>query len=213
MTLVEQLTEWFDELDFDRSHDATRNAEYTELMRIVHSVPAQGALSPVAWQAREKVPGGIWRHCDVVTNDPDIEFRPLYLAPQPMTTACSSTVLEALVLAEDVLSRAPFSTAIWPNGMHPQIGIDKIRDAIEEAQDCIITDEIIERAGAAFYAQQEGPLNFTAGMRAAITAVLATQPALTSTERCRYCNEVVEPGHDCSAPSTEPLHVCSEEQP
>lgn len=36
---------------------------------------------PVAWQAREKIPGGIWRHCDIVTDDPDFEFRPLYAEP------------------------------------------------------------------------------------------------------------------------------------
>ena len=39
-------------------------------------------------------------------------------------------VREALELAEDVLSRRPFSTEIWPNGMHPQTGITKIREAI-----------------------------------------------------------------------------------
>ena len=39
---------------------------------------------------------------------------------------------KALTLAEDVLSRFPFSTAIWPNGMHPQIGITQIRAALEE---------------------------------------------------------------------------------
>ena len=37
---------------------------------------------------------------------------------------------EALTIAEDVLSRAPFSTEIWPNGMHPQRGINKIRKAL-----------------------------------------------------------------------------------
>lgn len=37
---------------------------------------------------------------------------------------------DALVLAEDVLSRSPFSTGIWPNGMHPQRGIQQIRDAL-----------------------------------------------------------------------------------
>jgi len=37
---------------------------------------------------------------------------------------------EALILAENVLSRAPFSTELWPNGMHPQSGIDKIRKAL-----------------------------------------------------------------------------------
>jgi hypothetical protein len=44
--------------------------------------------------------------------------------------AVSASVREALELAEDVLSRAPFSAAIWPNGMHPQRGITKIRDAL-----------------------------------------------------------------------------------
>jgi hypothetical protein len=37
---------------------------------------------------------------------------------------------ESLILAEDVLSRAPFSTGIWPNGMHPQRGMQQIRDTI-----------------------------------------------------------------------------------
>lgn len=37
----------------------------------------------------------------------------------------------ALVLAEDVLSRAPHSSRLWHNGMHPQTGIDRIRDAIK----------------------------------------------------------------------------------
>jgi len=39
-------------------------------------------------------------------------------------------LVAALTLAEDVLSRAPFSTTIWPNGMHPQAGIDRIREAL-----------------------------------------------------------------------------------
>jgi hypothetical protein len=41
---------------------------------------------------------------------------------------------EALKLAEDVLSRAPFSTGIWPNGMHPQTGIDVIRAALTSTE-------------------------------------------------------------------------------
>ena len=36
-----------------------------------------------------------------------------------------------------------------------------------------VTDEMLERATAAFYEQQEGPINFTAGMRAALTAALS----------------------------------------
>jgi len=42
-----------------------------------------------------------------------------------------------------------------------------------------VTDEMLERATAAFYEQQEGPINFTAGMRAALTAALSD----TSTDR------------------------------
>jgi hypothetical protein len=37
---------------------------------------------------------------------------------------------EALALAEDVLSRSPFSTEMWPNGMHPNAGITIIRTAL-----------------------------------------------------------------------------------
>ena len=40
---------------------------------------------------------------------------------------------EALTLAENVLSRAPFSTQIWPDGTHPQRGITKIRSALGAA--------------------------------------------------------------------------------
>jgi hypothetical protein len=39
-------------------------------------------------------------------------------------------LVKALTLAEDVLSRRPFSTEIWPNGMHPQEGIEQIRAAL-----------------------------------------------------------------------------------
>jgi hypothetical protein len=39
-------------------------------------------------------------------------------------------LVKALTLAEDILSRAPFSNALWPNGMHPMIGITQIRDAL-----------------------------------------------------------------------------------
>jgi hypothetical protein len=39
-------------------------------------------------------------------------------------------LVAALTLAEDILSRAPFSNALWPNGMHPMTGITQIRDAL-----------------------------------------------------------------------------------
>ena len=43
---------------------------------------------------------------------------------------CHDALVEALTLAEDILSRAPFSNALWPNGMHPMTGITQIRDAL-----------------------------------------------------------------------------------
>ena len=51
-----------------------------------------------------------------------------------MTDADLKTIREALALAEDVLSRRPFSAGIWPNGMHPATGIEKIREALRLAQ-------------------------------------------------------------------------------
>lgn len=41
-----------------------------------------------------------------------------------------SALIEALTLAEDVLSRFPYSAELWPNGTHPNAGIEKIRAAI-----------------------------------------------------------------------------------
>jgi hypothetical protein len=49
---------------------------------------------------------------------------------QPPATPQARAVTEALEIAEDALSRAPFSTAILPNGMHPQVVIEKIRAAL-----------------------------------------------------------------------------------
>lgn len=40
----------------------------------------------------------------------------------------------ALAIAEDVLSRSPYSSAIWPNGTHPQVGIEQIRSALARAR-------------------------------------------------------------------------------
>lgn len=39
-------------------------------------------------------------------------------------------LVRALTLAEDVLSRFPFSAEIWPNGTHPNAGIEQIRSAL-----------------------------------------------------------------------------------
>jgi hypothetical protein len=42
-------------------------------------------------------------------------------------------LLDCLKMAEDVLSRHPFSTEIWRNGLHPANGVDMIRTAIAKA--------------------------------------------------------------------------------
>lgn len=47
--------------------------------------------------------------------------------------AAAPEMLAALVLAEDVLARFPFSSEIWPNGTHPNTGIAQIRAAIAKA--------------------------------------------------------------------------------
>jgi hypothetical protein len=47
--------------------------------------------------------------------------------------AAQGRLREALVLAEDALSRAPFSTMIWPSGLHPNTGITLIREALADA--------------------------------------------------------------------------------
>ncbi len=43
-------------------------------------------------------------------------------------------LLAALTLAEDVLSRFPYSSEIWPGGIHPNTGITQIRTAIAKAK-------------------------------------------------------------------------------
>jgi hypothetical protein len=48
--------------------------------------------------------------------------------------AAAPDLLEALRLAENVLSRFPFSSEIWPDGTHPNAGISQIRAAIAKAE-------------------------------------------------------------------------------
>jgi len=52
------------------------------------------------------------------------------LSPRGRGEGLDRDVVEALTIAEDTLSRFPFSSEIWPNGMHPNTGIGKIRDAL-----------------------------------------------------------------------------------
>ena len=51
-------------------------------------------------------------------------------ASQAVREEAVDELVKALVLAEDVLSRSPFSNQIWPNGMHPNTGIEQIRAAL-----------------------------------------------------------------------------------
>lgn len=55
--------------------------------------------------------------------------------------AAAPDLLAALELAEDALSRSPFSTQIWPNDVHPQTGISQIRAAIHLAKPASTNEE------------------------------------------------------------------------
>jgi hypothetical protein len=102
----------------------------------LYALPSQpvqpaGKGEPVAWR---------WRHpeakCWIYDPTPEwveqhkheIELEPLY--DLPARPEAPAGVREALELAEQVLSCAPFSTQIWPNGMHPNEGIKQIRAAL-----------------------------------------------------------------------------------
>lgn len=41
-----------------------------------------------------------------------------------------AALIAALTLAEDVLSRFPYSAELWPDGTHPNAGITQIRAAL-----------------------------------------------------------------------------------
>ena len=54
--------------------------------------------------------------------------------------SATAGIVKALELAEDVLSQAPMSTMIWPNGVHPQTGITTIRNALASARASLRSD-------------------------------------------------------------------------
>ena len=101
------------------------------------------------------------------------------LAPTP-------TVLAALMLAEDVLSRSPFSTDIWPNGAHPNTSIKKIRDAIKSLSDTSTAapaptpahTELLKKLLRLDWAADPG----CSALRAEVDAALAS-PDTSSTDR------------------------------
>jgi len=64
------------------------------------------------------------------------ERQPIIEVRQVMAEAANTLtdLLAALNLAEDVLARFPFTSEIWPNGTHPNSGIEQIRAAIAKAE-------------------------------------------------------------------------------
>jgi len=90
--LVEQLTEWFDCLDFDRSHEATRQAEYSELMRIVASAlpPEQPAADPT-----------ILAHCDELH---DLGFAAGWDAAKEACASYLSVTTESKRFADELMT-------------------------------------------------------------------------------------------------------------
>ena len=58
-TLMKQLTEWFDNLDFDRHDEDIRRREYDELMQIVSRATAQpsGATNETVGEWTTRVQG------------------------------------------------------------------------------------------------------------------------------------------------------------
>ena len=63
----------------------------------------------------------------------DCETDTEWMAENARLIAAAPELLAALVLAEDVLARRPYSSEIWPNGTHPFNGIEQIRAAIAKA--------------------------------------------------------------------------------
>lgn len=57
------------------------------------------------------------------------------LAVLALMEAENARLRKALTLAEDVLARAPYSTELWPNGTHPNTGIEQIRAALAQPGD------------------------------------------------------------------------------
>lgn len=53
------------------------------------------------------------------------------IASAPRLKEERDELLEMVVFIEDLLSRRPFSSELWPGGEHPRTIIDKIRELIE----------------------------------------------------------------------------------
>lgn len=105
-SLMDQLTEWFDELDFDRSHEATRNAEFTEMQRIVRGHAAAQAERAPWWLERTLVDQRVGalelahnQSTDHKTRDALRAAIHALAAPQPVDPAYASPLQDAYDLA------------------------------------------------------------------------------------------------------------------
>ena len=70
------------------------------------------------------------RHCEKynTTQVPSLPLSAIHAI-----LASHEKLVVALRLAEDVLSRFPFTSEIWPDGTHPNTGIEQIRQALLDA--------------------------------------------------------------------------------
>lgn len=104
------------------------------LSELTDSLKPQGELRPLCLQAASHIASLKARIAELEANERAYEE----IIGHKTYREVAGRIKElegALRLAEDVLSRAPFSTGIWPNGMHPNAGIEKIRDALEPKHD------------------------------------------------------------------------------
>lgn len=115
--------------------DAIPLADHDEIGRKVLGQPwaIQSAIVTIAAHCTvltDKHPTGDVADLAGCISQTCLELANALAAPAQCDVQSVDAMRAALVLAEDILSRAPFSTSIWPNGMHPQRGIAQIRAAL-----------------------------------------------------------------------------------
>lgn len=99
------------------------------LLQALHEACFQGGgwVDPLTWDDYDAEGHALW------------EVYALVIARNIRVASAAPDLLGALILAEDVLSRFPFSSEIWPNGTHPNTGIERIRAAIQKATSPLAT--------------------------------------------------------------------------